>query len=125
MEIEWACHVLAMGKPRPRVTRSGAYMPQAYRDCQDELRNSALEAFARHIARGASWDVDALMAVELAFVLPDRRRRDLDNLAGGVLDALNKVAWRDDSQVVELVARKLYVPRAASVTIRLRALPNE
>jgi Holliday junction resolvase RusA-like endonuclease len=31
---------------------------------------------------------------------------DCDNLAKGILDALNGVAFKDDSQVVELVVRK-------------------
>jgi Holliday junction resolvase RusA-like endonuclease len=35
-------------------------------------------------------------------------RPDLDNYEKGVMDALNKFLWEDDSQVVELHARKLY-----------------
>jgi len=31
---------------------------------------------------------------------------DVDNLAGGVMDALNGVAWFDDEQVIDLVVRK-------------------
>ncbi|QPQ35919.1 RusA family crossover junction endodeoxyribonuclease [Lysinibacillus sp. JNUCC-52] len=43
---------------------------------------------------------------------------DIDNLAKGIKDGLSKVIWHDDSQVTELVARKLYSdnPRA-EVTI--------
>lgn len=40
--------------------------------------------------------------VILLFLLKDRRRRDLDNLSKAVLDALNGVAWKDDTQVVDL-----------------------
>lgn len=125
MELSFVANLLAIGKPRPRVTSRGAFLPTVYRDYQAELKYCALEAFALHIQASGRWDVDAPMSVELTFVLPDRRRRDVDNLAGGVLDTLNAVAWRDDSQVVELVVRKVVVPRAASVTVRLRALPSE
>ncbi|RUL56477.1 RusA family crossover junction endodeoxyribonuclease [Lysinibacillus antri] len=39
---------------------------------------------------------------------------DIDNLAKGIKDGLSKVLWHDDSQVIELVARKWYSenPRA-------------
>ncbi|WP_346235710.1 RusA family crossover junction endodeoxyribonuclease [Lysinibacillus telephonicus] len=33
---------------------------------------------------------------------------DIDNLAKGIKDGLSKVLWHDDSQVIELVARKWY-----------------
>ena len=40
-------------------------------------------------------------------IRPDKKP-DIDNIAKSVLDALNGVAYRDDTQVVELHARKLY-----------------
>ena len=36
------------------------------------------------------------------------KRPDIDKLARAALDALSGVIWRDDSQVVELVASKSY-----------------
>ena len=36
------------------------------------------------------------------------RKPDVDNITKVVLDALNKVAYHDDSQVIEITARKLY-----------------
>ena len=36
------------------------------------------------------------------------KKPDIDNIAKSVLDALNNVAYRDDSQVVECHARKFY-----------------
>jgi Holliday junction resolvase RusA-like endonuclease len=33
---------------------------------------------------------------------------DVDNLAKSVLDAINGVAYKDDNQIVDLVARKVY-----------------
>ena len=32
----------------------------------------------------------------------------MDNVAKAVLDALNRVAWHDDKQVVQLTVRKRY-----------------
>jgi crossover junction endodeoxyribonuclease RusA len=37
---------------------------------------------------------------------PDRRRRDLDNLAKAVLDGMNGVLYDDDSQIDNLIIRR-------------------
>lgn len=41
------------------------------------------------------------------------KKPDIDNIAKCILDALNKVAYRDDTQVIELVMKKAYaeIPR--------------
>jgi len=51
-------------------------------------------------------------------VLRPTTKPDIDNLVKGIKDSLSKFLWYDDSQVTELVARKLYSdnPRA-EVTI--------
>lgn len=49
---------------------------------------------------------DSVIALNLYFSFGDKRRRDIDNCIKSILDALNKVAWVDDSQVVALAAYK-------------------
>lgn len=39
------------------------------------------------------------VSVKIIFHVPDRRRRDIDNLCKAVLDACNGILWEDDSQV--------------------------
>ncbi|MCH2186239.1 RusA family crossover junction endodeoxyribonuclease [Myxococcota bacterium] len=51
---------------------------------------------------------DARFSVSIAFRLPDRRRCDLDNLAKAVLDAGNRLLWRDDSQIDRLDLTKTH-----------------
>jgi Holliday junction resolvase RusA-like endonuclease len=71
--------------------------------------------------RLATWPLHARYAVELTFHMPNSRRADADNLAKGVLDALNGIAWEDDSQVQRLVVEKR-IDRAnprAEVTIEI------
>ena len=41
-------------------------------------------------------------AVTLHVYFPDRRSRDLDNVAKSILDGCNGVTWKDDRQVSEL-----------------------
>lgn len=40
-------------------------------------------------------------------ILPEKKP-DVDNVAKIILDALNKIAYKDDAQVVELSVKKLY-----------------
>lgn len=58
------------------------------------------------MALGTPWPMDAWYRVELWVRFPDRRRRDVDNVAKAVLDSANGVLWDDDSQVVELSIRR-------------------
>lgn len=47
------------------------------------------------------------VGVDIEVFMPDRRRRDLDNLLKSLLDALTHAGlWLDDSQVVDLRIRK-------------------
>lgn len=38
------------------------------------------------------------------------KRPDCDKLVRGIFDALTRVIWADDSQVVQVLARKVYAP---------------
>ena len=46
--------------------------------------------------------------VELQFFLPDKRRKDWDNLAKNVMDAMNGIVYKDDSQVTMATVEKAY-----------------
>ena len=113
------------GKGRPRFGNGHAFTPAGTRRYEREI---AVEA-QRAVAREADWDKSAAVRVEIiaAFPVPkswskgkraDARdggicpetKPDIDNVAKAVLDALNGIAFEDDKQVVEIVARKLYVP---------------
>jgi hypothetical protein len=42
--------------------------------------------------------------------IPHTKKPDADNLLKAVMDALNKVAWNDDSQVISAKSSKFYSP---------------
>lgn len=70
-------------------------------------------------------DAESSFTVELQFHCGDWLRRDLDNMAKLVMDALNSVVWADDAQVVGLqasVIRGSDTPKTL-VTIRTSAIP--
>lgn len=87
-----------MPKARPRLGRVGrVFTPRA---------TVAYERLVRLCASAAmpygGWDLTGWYALEIDLYFPDMRRRDLDNCAKAIMDALNGVAWVDDSLVNDL-----------------------
>lgn len=75
------------GQTRVLVSREG-------REYREAVRRSLLPGYKPMHGR---------LAVQLVAIPPDRRRRDIDNLAKALLDALTHVGiWADDSQVDRL-----------------------
>jgi len=104
--------LLTLSKPRPRVTRSGTrtYMPATYTQWR-----SALQSHLRHyIATTRNPDMPYTQPVALTLHLTLRPKpghpQDIDNLAGGFLDAANGILFSDDSLVHEL---HVYLARRA------------
>jgi Holliday junction resolvase RusA-like endonuclease len=92
------------GVPRPKArARRGAggrwYTPMATRAYEEAVGIAARAPGAREPLRGA-------VRLCVALWLPDRRRRDVDNCAKSICDALNGIAYGDDSQIEELVVRR-------------------
>jgi len=71
----------------------------------------------------ASWSRRRQQAAGAGATVPTSRP-DLDNIVKAIKDGLNGVAWRDDSQVVELRARKSY-GHTPCVQVRVRAMQME
>jgi Holliday junction resolvase RusA-like endonuclease len=109
-------------QPRPRITVRGkhghAYTPDSH---GIHAYRAAIAAAA--IAAGAGVHGEPVdVVIDFVFarrkshmrkdgVRPDAPRLprpDVDNLQKAVLDALNGVAWQDDSQVGRVVAEKSY-----------------
>jgi Holliday junction resolvase RusA-like endonuclease len=60
--------------------------------------------------------------VRLEFYLKDRRPKDADNLSKGVLDGLNKIVFKDDNQVCELLIIKHLDPDNPGVGVSVQAV---
>lgn len=69
---------------------------------------------------------DAKVAVDIEVRMPDKRRRDLDNLPKAVLDGLTHAAlWHDDSQIDDLrVWRSDRMGGCLVVKVRELSLPQ-
>jgi Holliday junction resolvase RusA-like endonuclease len=93
-------------KERPRFGRGRGYTTQRTQDAEQRVADAfTAQTGIRHTIERP---VTGLLRVRVRFFRDDRRRVDLDNLAKVPLDALNKLAWADDSQIVSLVASKHY-----------------
>jgi len=97
------------GKPQPkeraRRRRNGRWVtPTATRNYEKQVCSvaGAEMLVQRHPGFGA-----AQVKVTIQVYWPDKRRRDVDNVAKSILDGMTKAGvWDDDAQVVELVVRK-------------------
>lgn len=64
------------------------------------------------------------LAMTVLFVLPDHRRRDLDNLNKGIFDSLNGIVFEDDSQVVDLHLTKKVDKQAPGIYVTVEAVAD-
>jgi len=112
-------------KGRPKFSKAGGFM-RAY----TPKKTLDYEAVVQQAARAAMGPTDLLetpVGVFLYIRLPipqshSKKRReaclsglekpikkpDIDNLAKSVLDGMNGIVWRDDSQIVSLHVTKVY-----------------
>ena len=102
-----------MACPRPRHMRNGhTYMPTEYTSYKRRVAESYLAAGGGHVgAAPVALTIDVMRELpgsrpKRVSAEPDTVRPDVDNIAKGVMDALNGVAYEDDSQVVSLSVLK-------------------
>ena len=125
-------HGPLQGKSRPRFANGHAYTPENTR-----LYELKIQA-AWKMAAGEWMDGPVALGIVAHQALPKRaskafraaaekgamwpiRKPDIDNVIKIVMDALNGYAYRDDTQVVMLDARKEYTPESESrleITVR-------
>lgn len=118
-----------VAKARPRVTRSGhAYTPKKTELAERAIRNAWIEKYSEEQMSGPlkvhitflyevpkSWPKWKREQAE-RYTLPKITKPDTDNLVKTVMDALNGIAYKDDSVVYEILARKKYAPAWANGT---------
>lgn len=105
-----------VAKPRPRVLRSGhTYTPTHALEAERRLRQAWVEKHGAVPLEGPlSLDVTVMLRMPAGIAKKHRnaaqpvKRPDLDNYIKTALDGLSGVAFVDDSQVVEISARKQY-----------------
>lgn len=108
------------GKARPRFTRIGrTYTPKKTVEYENQIKSAFAEAGGKYSEYPVSIRITAMYAMPqsaskskkqkmiLGEILP-LKKPDLDNIAKAVCDALNGIAYKDDSQVCRLAVIKQY-----------------
>lgn len=101
-----------LGKPRPRVTRHGAYTPRKFADYEERIAAEFRKQLSKPLEGAVSLKVTVQRRLpksrpKKTASEPDTFRPDLDNVLKLVMDALNGVAYLDDNQVTLIQAEKL------------------
>lgn len=109
-----------VGKGRPRMTRKGwLYTPGKTRQYEKAVR----DAYRKEYGDAIPLTCPLKVVILASFPKPKKAARpypprpDLDNIIKIVMDALNGVAWVDDSQVVSIQAEKNYYHPAELIVI--------
>lgn len=123
---------------RPRFARKGKFV-----SCYDN-QSKLKEGYRWQIKSQFREDpIKTPLAVDLIFFMPipkstsgikkrqmgngiiaHTKKPDIDNLQKFILDCLNKLAFEDDSQIVEIRAKKIYSSKPGT-TVRLIPLADE
>ena len=107
------------GKARPRVTRTHTYTPQKTVDYENLVKWSYFAAKGKMHAGAVRVTIKAYFAPPKSaskatkqLMLTDQiypaTKPDADNIVKACTDALNGVAYKDDSQIVDLIVYKRY-----------------
>lgn len=124
MEKKLTMTIEPLPKERPRATVVGGhariYTPKTTASYEKKIRDAWIKANGDKPLTGPVivrvWlgmpipksTTKANKAMMLARKMRPVTKPDVDNLAKSVLDAINGVAYKDDNQIVDLVARKVY-----------------
>lgn len=136
MLIEFFVPGKAVGKGRPRFTRSGhAYTPATTREYEKRVQVAYRLAEAH---RGPS-DARMRASLHVSAAIPvswTRKKKaealegkispgkpDIDNIVKAIFDACNGLVFVDDAQIVDLTATKKYGPaEEEGVTVRFETI---
>jgi len=109
------------GKARARTTRYGTYTPEktvlyenlikvCYRQVTDYYTEEPLHMTIEAVFEPVKSTSKVRRKKMLEGEIKPTKKPDIDNIAKVVLDALNGVAYKDDTQVISLAVTKRYGP---------------
>ena len=118
MEIEF----FVPGEPRAKQSFKYAgrrsFTPARIKAWQVDVGWAAQQAMRK--ARLFDEPLTGPIGVDLLFQLGNHRRIDPDNLSKAVLDGMNKICFKDDSQIVDLHIHKTVTDKeSAGVRVRI------
>ena len=119
------------GKARPRICRGHAFNPKdtvqyekLVRDCYKQQDGRYLEGSIKALIIAyykipKSYSKKRVQAIREGLE-QSVKKTDADNIAKIILDSLNGIAYKDDSQIIELSVIKRYTEENERVVFELR-----
>ena len=118
------------GKARPRVFNGHAMTPQDTVTYENWVKVCYQNAGGKHLEGPVRAKIDIYYKVPKSYTKKrvkairdgldyPQKKPDADNVAKIILDSLNKIAFDDDSQVVELQVNKLWTEESERVEFEL------
>ena len=121
---------IPVAKGRPRFGRGRAYTPRKTRNAENRIADAALKAMGRNPPMiGPLWIQivfgfpvpksfsKARRVSALAGGLNPTSKPDIDNLVKAIMDGLNGIAYFDDSQIVDIAARKWFMADPTTIVM--------
>lgn len=119
---------IPLAQGRPRFRRAGkvvqTYEPATSKSWKESVRWQAIE-YMRKEKKGM---IEGAMEASLVFLLPrpkslpkkvkhHTKKPDLDNLEKSIFDALEGIAYKNDSQICKMTGQKLYESKIPGVSM--------
>jgi len=112
-------------KQRPRFGKGFTYTPQETVNYENYVKMCYKQASKEYFEQGVALNVKIVVYYDIPKSFSKKKKEDVfymrvrptikpdcDNIAKGICDALNGIAWHDDSQIVELTIVKSYGEQA-------------
>ena len=110
-----------VAKGRPRLGRYGTYTPKKTQEYEEYVKMCWLAKYGSIKPSEQSLEVDIVFYLPIPKSVNKKKRAemldgkikhtkkpDIDNLIKSVLDALNGIAYSDDSKIIKVAAEKQY-----------------
>ena len=105
MQIKIELPIEPLPQPRARVTKNGTYQSAKIREYKSLIRMAGRAAMDGKLP--TSKPVICTIKLYRKFKATSKRFGDLDNLFKSITDALNKIVYEDDSQIVRCIIEKI------------------
>ena len=121
MKIKLVVPGKAQAKERPRLGKYGTYTPYKTKNCENWIKTIFIQNYPLMKPLESPLRVSIILNVDIPTsaskkkqdemrrgILLPTKKPDVDNVAKSILDALNKIAYRDDKQIIHLEVTKRY-----------------
>lgn len=124
------------GKARPRVFNGHAVTPKDTVNYENWVRLNYKEQCGKYLEGPIKAKIIAYYKIPKSYTKAKRlackdniilptKKPDIDNCIKVILDSLNGIAYKDDSQIVEVIAVKKWTEEQERVEFKLEEIVNE